>query len=184
MCRPREERDGRHASLARQSTWTLPYRGSIFCSLIFSVPSPTTTTTCFPSALSHHRSLRLAPYSRAVPGQKQAESRSPYTRGPVERRFLIEFSSIFMKILACRLAGHPVTFLAMRQPFTVEIALLFVFSLSNSLFLVPFFCLSGLSHTQEQAGNMPWMQPGAPSPSYNRDGSEKVRTFDKRTHRH
>ena len=35
------------------------------------------------------------------------------TRGPVERRFLIEFSSIFMKILACRLSGHPVTFLAM-----------------------------------------------------------------------
>ena len=76
VCRRREERDGRHASLARQSTWTLPYRGSIFCAYIFSVPSPTTTTTCFPSALSHHRSLRLAPYSRAVPGQKQAESRS------------------------------------------------------------------------------------------------------------
>ena len=50
--------------------------------------------------------------------------------------------------------------------------------------LCAFFCLSGLSHTQEQAGNMPWMQAVAPSPSYNRDGSEKVRTFDKRTHRH
>ena len=73
---------------------------------------------------------------------------------------------------------------ATRQPFTVEIGLLFVFSLSNSLFFVAFFCLSGLSHTQEQAGNMPWMQAVAPSPSYNRDGSEKVRTFDKRTHRH
>ena len=30
-----------------------------------------------------------------------------------EMRFLIEFSPIFMRILACRLAGHPVTFLAM-----------------------------------------------------------------------
>ena len=47
-----------------------------------------------------------------------------------------------------------------------------------------FFCLSDLSHTQEQAGSMPWMQAVAPSPSYNRGGSEKVRTFDKRTHRH
>ena len=50
--------------------------------------------------------------------------------------------------------------------------------------LCAFFCLSDLSHTQEQAGSMPWMQAVAPSPSYNRDGSEKVRTFDKRTHRH
>ena len=56
--------------------------------------------------------------------------------------------------------------------------------LLNSLFFVPFFCLSDLSHTQEQAGRMPWMQVLAPSPSYNRDGSDKVRTFDKRTHRH
>ena len=31
VCRRREERDDRHASLARQSTWTLPYRGSIHC---------------------------------------------------------------------------------------------------------------------------------------------------------
>ena len=73
---------------------------------------------------------------------------------------------------------------ATRQPFTVEIALLFVFSLSNSLFFVSFLRLSDLSHTQEQAGSMPWMQAVAPSPSHNRDGSEKVRTFDKRTHRH
>ena len=73
---------------------------------------------------------------------------------------------------------------ATRQPFTVEIALLFVFSLSNSLFFVSFLCLSDLSHTQEQAGSMPWMQAVAPSPSYNRDGSENVRTFDKKTHRH
>ena len=73
---------------------------------------------------------------------------------------------------------------ATRQPFTIEIALLFVFSLSNSLFFVSFLRLSDLSHTQEQAGSMPWMQAVAPSPSHNRDGSEKVRTFDKRTHRH
>ena len=73
---------------------------------------------------------------------------------------------------------------ATRQPFTVEIALLFVFSLSNSLFFVSFLRLSDLSHTQEQAGSMPWMQAVAPSPSHNRDSSEKVWTFDKRTHRH
>ena len=44
---------------------------------------------------------------------RSKRNRARPTRGPVERRFLIEFSSIFMKILACRLAGHPVTFLAM-----------------------------------------------------------------------
>ena len=62
--------------------------------------------------------------------------------------------------------------------FTFEIALLFVFSLSNSLFFVSF------PHTQEQAGSMLSPQAVAQSPSHNRDGSEKVRTFDKRTHRH
>ena len=31
---------------------------------------------------------------------------------------------------------------------------------------------------------MPSTQAVEPSPSHNRDGSEKVRTFDKRTHRH
>ena len=31
---------------------------------------------------------------------------------------------------------------------------------------------------------MPSTQAVAPSPSHNRDGSEKVRMFDKRTHRH
>ena len=31
---------------------------------------------------------------------------------------------------------------------------------------------------------MHWMQAEAPSPSYNRDGSETVQTFDKRTNRH
>ena len=45
--------------------------------------------------------------------------------------------------------------------------------------LCVFLCLSDLSHTQEQTGSMPWMQAVAPSPSYNRDGSETVRTFDK-----
>ena len=76
------------------------------------------------------------------------------------------------------------SFSATRQPFTVEIALLYVFSLSNSLFYLSFLRLSDLSHTQEQARSMPSMQAVAPSPSHNRDGSEKVRTFDKRTHRH
>ena len=66
----------------------------------------------------------------------------------------------------------------------VEIALLYVFSLSNSLVVVSFLRLSYRSHTQEQAGSMPSMEAVAPSPSHNRDGSEKVRTFDKRTHRH
>ena len=53
------------------------------------------------------------------------------------------------------------------------------------LALVCVLCVcTDLSHTQVQAVCMPWMQAVAPSPSYNRDGSEKVRTFDKRTHRH
>ena len=65
-----------------------------------------------------------------------------------------------------------------------RIALLFVFSLSNSLFFGSFLRLSDLSHTQEQAGSMPLMQAVAPSPSHNRDRREKVRTFDKRIHRH
>ena len=56
--------------------------------------------------------------------------------------------------------------------------------LSNSLFFVSFLRLSNLSRTQEQAGSMPSTQVVAPSPSDNRDGSEKVRAFDKRTHRH
>ena len=64
---------------------------------------------------------------------------------------------------------------ATRQPITVEIALLFVFSLSNSLFFVSFLRLSNLSHTQQQAGSMPSTQAVAPSPSHNSDGSEKVR---------
>ena len=67
---------------------------------------------------------------------------------------------------------------------TVEVALLFVFSSSNSLLFVSFLRLSDLSHTQEQAGSMPSTQPVTPSPSRNRDGSDKVRRFDKSTHRH
>ena len=66
----------------------------------------------------------------------------------------------------------------------VEIALLYIFSLSNSLVFVSFLRLSDLSHTQEQAGSMPLTQAVAPSPSHNGDGSGKVRTFEKRTHRH
>ena len=46
-------------------------------------------------------------------------------------------------------------FVSNKTAFTVEIALLFVFSLSNSLFFVSFLRLSDLSHTQEQAGSMP-----------------------------
>ena len=73
---------------------------------------------------------------------------------------------------------------AKRQPFTAEIALLYVLSLSNSLFFVSFLRLSDRSHMQEQAGSMHSTQAVTPSPNHNRDGSEKVRTFDKITHRH
>ena len=73
---------------------------------------------------------------------------------------------------------------ATRLSFTVEIALLYVFSLSNSLVFVSFLRLSDLSHRQEQGGGMPPTPAVAPSPGHSRDGSEKVRTFDKRTHRH
>ena len=66
----------------------------------------------------------------------------------------------------------------------IEIALLYVISLSNSLVFVSFLRSYDQSHTQEQAGSVPSTQAVAPSPSYNRDSSEKVRTFDKRTHRH
>ena len=43
---------------------------------------------------------------------------------------------------------------ATRQPFTVEIALLYVFCLSNSLFFLSLLCLSDRSHMQEEAGSM------------------------------
>ena len=66
----------------------------------------------------------------------------------------------------------------------VENALLYVFSLSNSLVFVSFLHSSDRSHTHEQTGNMPSTQAVAPSRSHNRDGSEKVRTFGKRPHRH
>ena len=88
-----------------------PYRtvGVFFVPRFFSVPSPTTTTTCFLQL-----SLTIAPTSCSIlSGRSRPEASARPARGPVERRFLIEFSSIFMKILACRLAGHPVTFLAM-----------------------------------------------------------------------
>ena len=68
---------------------------------------------------------------------------------------------------------------ATRLPFTVEIVLLDVFSLSNSLFFESFLRLSDLSHRQEQAGSMPSTQAIPPSPGHNSEGSEKVRTFDK-----
>ena len=41
---------------------------------------------------------------------------------------------------------------------------------------------SDRSLMQEETGSMPSTQAVLPSPSHNRDGSEKVRTFDKRTH--
>ena len=50
--------------------------------------------------------------------------------------------------------------------------------------LCVFSSLIRRSHTQEQAGSMPSTQAVAPSSSHNRDDSEKVRTFNKRTHRH
>ena len=52
------------------------------------------------------------------------------------------------------------------------------------LSFVSFLRSSDRSRTQEQAGSMPLMTAVAPSPSHNRDCSEKVRTFYKRTHRH
>ena len=88
---------------------TVPWE--YFLCLDFSLPSPTTTTTCFLSARSHHRSLRLAPYSGIARGASGIAI-DRHT-DEVEGRFLMQFSSIFMKILACRGAGHPVTFLAM-----------------------------------------------------------------------
>ena len=66
----------------------------------------------------------------------------------------------------------------------VDITLLFVFFLSNSLVFVFFLRLSDQSRTQEQAGSMPSTKAAAPRLSHNRDGSEKVRKLDKRTHRH
>ena len=62
----------------------------------FSSLSPSIATSC--SIVLHREASGIAIARRA---------------NDVERRFLIEFSSIFMKILACMFAGHPVTFLAM-----------------------------------------------------------------------
>ena len=72
---------------------------------------------------------------------------------------------------------------ATKPPFTIEVALLYVFSSSNSLVFLSFLHFSDLSHRQEQGGSMPSMQAVAPSPGQSTDGSEKVQTFDKRTYR-
>ena len=89
VCRRREERDGRHASLARQLTWSLPYRGSIFLCLDFFCTFTSNDSDLFSfSSLSHHRSLRLAPYSSLGPFPARSKrNRARPTRGPVERRF-------------------------------------------------------------------------------------------------
>ena len=111
--------------------------------------------------------------------------RSVHGRLHVNNRFAV--SAVTCKISQLRTSSKKkLSLSSTRQPFffNVEITLLFVFSLSNSLFFMSFVRLSDLSHTQEQAGSMPSTQAVAPSPSHNRDGSEKVRTFDKRTHRH
>ena len=77
---------------------------------------------------------------------------------------------------------------ATRQPFTVEITLLYVFSLSNSLFFVSFFMYptDHICKSKPGACIRRSTQAVAPSPSHNRDGSEnfRVRTFYKRTHHH
>ena len=72
---------------------------------------------------------------------------------------------------------------ATRPPFTVEIALLYVFSLSNSLVFVCFFVYPTYHIGKSKAGAC-LTQAVAPSPGQSRDSSEKVRTFDERTHRH
>ena len=87
-------------------------------------------------------------------------------------------------LTTCTSSHRKLSLSATRQPFRVDIVLLFVFSLSKSLFFVSFLRSSDLSHTQEQAGSMALTQAVAPSPGHNRDGSKKVRTFDKRTHHH
>ena len=79
----------------------------------------------------------------------------------------------------CRGEKHSLS--ATRQPFLVEIALLYVLSLSNSLVFVSFLRLSDQSHLKEQDGSIPSTQAVTPIPSHDRDGSEKVRTFDEET---
>ena len=81
-------------------------------------------------------------------------------------------------------AKRKLTLSATRQPIMVE-TLFFMSSLCQTRSsLCLFFVHPTRSHTKEQAGSMPLTQGVAPSPSHNRDSSEKVRTFDKRTHRH
>ena len=75
-------------------------------------------------------------------------------------------------------------FSATRPLFTVELALFYVFSLSNPLVCVPFLHLSDQSDKQEKARSLNLTLAKASSPSHNRDGNKKARTFDKRTHHH
>ena len=88
-----------------------------------------------------------------------------------------------MHILTTWYLERKLSLSATRPPFMVEIAPLYDLPLSNSLFFVCFLRLCNLSHRAEQAGSMPSTQAVAPSPGHSRDGSEKVRTFDKRAHR-
>ena len=109
--------------------------------------------------------------------------RSVHGRWHVNNRFTA--STVTSTISQLRTSSErKLSLSATRQPFMVEIALPYVFSLSNSLVFVSFLCLSNLSHRQEQGGSMSSMQVVEQSPGHTRDGSEKVRTFDKRTLRH
>ena len=108
--------------------------------------------------------------------------RSVHSRLHVNNRFAE--SAVTCEISKVRTSSErKLSLSATRQPFMVEIALLYVTSLSNSLVFVSFL-RSDRSHKPEQAGSMPSTQAVAPRPSHNRDGREKVRTFDKITHRH
>ena len=105
--------------------------------------------------------------------------RSVHGRLHVNNRFAASAVTCAISQL-CTSSKRKLSLSATRQPFTVEIALLYVFSLSHLLFSLSFLRLYDRSHMQEQAGSMPLTQAVAPSPSHNRDGSEKVRMFDKR----
>ena len=128
-----------------------------------------TTLTGEVEALAEGESPRLRPFCKQPPFQS--------VHGRLQVNIPFAASAVTGTISQLHTSsGRKLSLSATRQPFTGEIALLYVFSLSNSFFSVCFLCLYDLSHTQEQAV--------APCPSHNRDGSEKVRTFDKRTHRH
>ena len=109
--------------------------------------------------------------------------RSVHGRSHVNNRFAA--SAVMCAISQVRTSSErKLSLSATRPPFTVQIAFLYVFSLSHSLVFVSFLRLSDLSHRREQGRSMPLTQAVEPSPGHSRDGSEKVRTFDKRTHRH